>query len=613
MDDADGGRGAEPAGSPRADEAELSLVSPLQGTVVRAPEVGTAVRAGQPVVVVESMKMEHPIPAPQDGYVTGAVATGAPVLRDQVVARVRAGTVHTPAPAVADAGEDLLAALRARHEATGDAARTEQVQRRHATGGRTARENLAHLLDDGSFVELGGLALAAQRGRRSMQELLERTPADGVLTGFGTVRGTPVAVVAYDYTVLAGTQGMVGHRKLDRLFELAARRRTPVVLYAEGGGGRPGDTDHLVVSALDTRAFVLWAGLSGIVPRIAIVHGRCFAGNAALAGCADLVIATASTSWGMGGPAMIAGGGLGDVDADDVGPLATHVDAGTVDVAVADEAAATEVAIDLLGLLTRSRLPGACADQEALRRVVPADRRRAFDVHAVLDVLFDTGSVCELRPQYAAGMVTALARLDGRPVGVLANNGLHEAGAVTAEGAGKAARFLQLCDAFGLPVVSLVDTPGMMVGPQAEGTGLVRHTARLFVAGATLTVPFVAVVLRRAYGLGGQAMLAGGSHEPLLTLAWPTGELAPMGLQGAVRLGLRRELAALTDPAERAAEVARLTAWAQQQASAVNVASVFEIDDVIDPADTRQLLSAALADVVPSPGDPVRRRVVDTW
>ncbi|MGZ6825606.1 MAG: carboxyl transferase domain-containing protein, partial [Mycobacteriales bacterium] len=555
-----------------------TLTAPLQGTVVACVEPGTAVRAGQAVVVVESMTMEHAVAATEAGTVGAVhVVVGDTVVRGQRLAELApAGEVAAQDEQAAPVERHALERLRVRRAAVRDDARPEQVQRRHDRGGRTARENVADLVDEGSWVEYGALAVAAQRGRRTMEELVARTPADGVLAGFATVDGAPVAVVSYDYTVLAGTQGMVGHRKQDRLFELVARQRTPVVLYAEGGGGRPGDTDHLVVSALDTRAFVLWAGLSGVVPRIAVVSGSCFAGNAALAGSSDLVVATASSSWGMGGPAMIEGGGLGVVAPQDVGPLAVQVAAGSVDVAVEDEAEATAVVRQLLGYFT-GPVPGQAPDQALLRDVVPEDRRRAYDVRDVLTGLFDVGSVLELRPAFAPGMVTALARLDGRAVGVVANNPLHLAGAVTSHGADKAARFLQLCDAFALPVVSLVDTPGMMVGPEAEATGLVRHSSRLFVAGATLTVPVVAVVLRKAYGLGAQAMLAGGTHEPLLTLAWPTGELAPMGLEGAVRLGFRRELAAAEDPE---AEVERLVAFALEHTSAVNAASVFEVDDV---------------------------------
>jgi acetyl-CoA carboxylase carboxyltransferase component len=505
--------------------------------------------------------------------------------------------------------DDLDEVLR-RRAATRDDARPEAVERRHAAGGRTARENIEDLVDPGSFVEYGRFAIAAQRARRELEELIARTPADGLVAGTARVDGAPCAVLSYDYTVLAGTQGALGHRKKDRLFELIERMRLPTVFFAEGGGGRPGDTDYPVVSALDTRAFALWARLSGVVPRIAVVAGRCFAGNAVIAGCSDLIVATQDVSLGMGGPAMIEGGGLGTVAADEVGPLDTQVRNGVVDVAVADEAEATAVARRLLGYFRGPAAPGEAPDQTALRDAVPERARRAYHVAPVIETLADAGSVTFLRPGFARGMVTALGRVEGRPVGILANDTMHLAGAITSDGSDKAARFLALCDAFGLPVVSLVDTPGFMVGPETEATGLVRHGSRMLVAGAALRVPLVVVILRRGYGLGAQAMVGGSLHEPLLTVAWPTAELGPMGLEGAVRLGFRRELEAIADAGERERRVRELTAAAQLNAKALNAATLFELDDVIDPAETRGLIAATLAAAAP-PGEP--RRFVDTW
>ena len=509
--------------------------------------------------------------------------------------------------------EDLTELLE-RRARTEDGARPEAVERRHATGGRTARENVADLIDPGSWVEYGRYAIAAQRLRRDVDELIARTPADGMLAGTARVGGSPVAVLAYDYTVLAGTQGVLGHKKKDRLFELIERMRLPVVFFAEGGGGRPGDSDYPVVSALDTRAFALWARLSGIVPRIAIVHGRCFAGNAVIAGCADLIVATENVSIGMGGPAMIAGGGLGDVHPDAVGPRAMQEPNGMLDLVVADEAEAVAVTKTLLAyFLGPADPPGPAPDQERLRDLVPERQRRAYKIEPIVETLADEGSVTFLRPRFAPEMVTALARIEGRAIGVIANNTMHMAGAITSDGADKAARFLQLCDAFGLPVVSLIDTPGMMVGPKAEATGLVRHTSRLLVTAAALRVPFIGVILRRAYGLGAQAMVAGSLHEPLLTVAWPSAHLGPMGLEGAVRLGLRKELEAIPDEAEREQRVRDLTAQAEHNARALNAAALFEIDDVIDPAETRSLIASTLAAASLHERSAPAHRFVDTW
>jgi acetyl-CoA carboxylase carboxyltransferase component len=523
-----------------------------------------------------------------------------------------------------EAGEDRaamrpdLAELLARRALTEDAARPEAVERRHAAGGRTARENLADLVDAGSFVEYGRFAIAAQRGRRELDDLIRRTPADGFIGGTATVNGelfgerAACAVLSYDYTVLAGTQGALGHRKKDRLFELIERLRLPAVIFAEGGGGRPGDTDYPVVSALDTRAFALWARLSGLVPRIAIVAGRCFAGNAVLAGCSDLIVAAEGSSLGMGGPAMIEGGGLGKVDPDAVGPLETQARNGVVDAVAADEAEATTIAKRLLGYFQGSTPPGGAADQTALREMVPERARRAFAVGPVIETLADVGSVTFLRERFAPELVTALARIEGRPLGFIANDSRHTAGALTSEASDKAARFLSLCDAFGLPVVSLLDTPGYMVGPEAEATGLVRHASRLLVAGAALRVPLIAVVLRRGYGLGAQAMAGGSLHEPLLTVAWPGAHLGPMGLEGAVRLALRKELEAIADDEERERRVRELTTAAEENAKALNAASLFELDDVIDPARTREVIARTLraAGTAPPAGRP---RPVDTW
>jgi acetyl-CoA carboxylase carboxyltransferase component len=518
-----------------------------------------------------------------------------------------------------DLEREDLAELRKRVALTEDSARSEAVQRRHAAGGRTARENVADLVDPGSFVEYGRLAIAAQRTRRDVQELIERTPADGLVAGTARVNGdvfgesAACAVLSYDYTVLAGTQGALGHRKKDRLFELIERMRLPTVFFAEGGGGRPGDTDFPVVSALEVRAFALWAGLSGLVPRIAVVKGRCFAGNAVIAGCSDLIVATEDVSIGMGGPAMISGAGLGEVDADEIGPIDMQAPNGVVDVVVADEAEAVAATKKLIGYFQGSTAVGLAADQARLRELVPERERRAYKVAPIIETLADEGSVTYLRERFAPEMVTALARIEGRPVGVIANNTMVLAGAVTSAAADKAARLMQLCDAFGLPIISLVDTPGYMVGPKAESEALVRRACRMLVAGAALRVPLLAVILRRAYGLGAQAMMAGSTHQPLLTVAWPSAHLGPMGLEGAVRLALRKELEAIEDEAERERRVRDVTAAAQANAKATNAAQLFEIDDVIDPAETRRLLASTLAAAGGSEPPTAHHRFVDTW
>src|SRR5262245_4249210 len=500
--------------------------------------------------------------------------------------------------------------LQRRRELTEDEARPEAVSTRHDRGARTARENVDDLIDDGSWVEYGRYAVAQQRMRRSQEDLISNTPADGLVAGTATVDGHPAAVLAYDYTVLAGTQGTVGHFKKDRMFELIERMRLPVVCFAEGGGGRPGDTDHPVVSALEVRAFALWAMLSGHVPRIAIVAGNCFAGNAVIAGCSDLIIATEGSSLGMAGPAMIAGGGLGNVRAEDVGPVEMQAPNGVLDIVVEDEKEAVAVSRRLLGYFRGPVEKWSAAEQLGLRDAVPESSRRAYDVMPIVQTIADESSVTALRERFAPELVTALARIEGRPVGILANNSAFMAGVVTGEAADKAARFMQLCDAFGIPVVSLIDTPGYMVGPEAERDALVRHCCRMLIAGAALSVPTVAILLRRAYGLGAQAMAFGSLHEPLLTVAWPDATLGPMGLEGAVRLAMRRDLEAIADEGEREQRVRDLTAQMYEHARALNAAQIFEIDDVIDPADTRATIARTLA----AAGDPPpSRRTVDSW
>lgn len=535
------------------------------------------------------------------------------------ITRVHVGWLASDAVSDESLRDDHAELLR-RRELTEDAARPDAVARRHEAGARTARENIADLVDEGSFVEYGRFAIAAQRHRRDLDDLIARTPADGLVAGTARINGdlfgdegSACAVLSYDYTVLAGTQGALGHRKKDRLFELIERLRLPTVFFAEGGGGRPGDTDYPSVSALDARAFKLWAALSSVVPRIAVVHGRCFAGNAVIAGCADLIVATENTSIGMGGPAMIAGGGLGDVPPDEVGPISMQAPNGVVDVVVADEAEAVAVTKRLIGYFQGRTEPGPVADQTRLRTIVPERARRAYQVAPIIETIADEGSVTFLRTKFAPEMVTALARIDGRPVGVIANNTMVMAGAITAGAADKAARFLQLCDAFGLPVLSLVDCPGYMVGPAAESEALVRRASRMLVAGASLEVPLVAVILRRGYGLGAQAMTGGSLREPALTVAWSGAHLGPMGLEGAVRLGMRKELEAIADEDEREERVRQATAAAQENAKALNAAALFEIDDVIDPAQTREIIINTLTAATAHAPEREGRRFVDTW
>ena len=603
-----------------------SLRSPLIGTVVAVKVVnGDVVSAGTEIMVIESMKMEHPVVAETSCRISALFVTvGQSVAEGEVLAECVAESVSTNevASAVSASGKRAdLEQLRLRQELLRDESRSEAVAKRHAKGQRTARENVADLIDDGTFVEYGSFGVAAQRSRRSEEDLIANTPADGLITGiakinsklFGSER-TNCAVVAYDYTVLAGTQGFINHRKKDRIFEVAKRNMTPVVLFAEGGGGRPGDTDAPGVAGLDVMSFASFAQLSGLVPSVGIASGYCFAGNAALLGCCDVVIATENSNIGMAGPAMIEGGGLGVVKPTDIGPIATQTANGVVDIRVADEAEAVAVAKKYLSYFQGVTTAFSRHSEDALRELVPEQRTRVYDVRAVINTLADIDSVLELRSDFGVGIVTAFARIEGKPVGIIANNPAHLGGAIDTPGADKMARFVQLCDAFDIPLISLCDTPGFMVGPDAEESAQVRHFSRLFVTAASVTIPWITVVLRKGYGLGAQAMAGGSFHAKDMIVAWPSGEFGGMGLEGAVRLGFKKELDAAGTPGERQELEDRLIAAAYVRGSALSMASHTEIDDVIDPADTRQRILGVLAACpTPLPRTAKKRPMIDTW
>ena len=623
---------------PAQGHAWQDLCAPVRGTVVTVDAVpGQVCRAEQVLLVLESMKMELPLACPCDAEIVHVLCSvgevveeGAVMVQWRVAAAPTQGVEGGESASTAHA-PDLLEPPRAelvrlleRRALLQDAARPEAIARRHAGGLRSARENVADLLDTGSFNEFGAFAVAAQRSRRSEEDLQAHTPADGLITGTGTVHGRPCAVMAYDYTVLAGTQGVWNHAKSDRLLEVARRSRLPLVLFAEGGGGRPGDVDWPGVAGLDCTTFASLAALSGQVPLVGIVAGRCFAGNAALLGCCDLIIAVEGASIGLGGPAMIEGGGLGRVEPDAVGPVDVHWANGVVDVRVPDEAAAVDVARRWLGLVADGNVQGASSAVDAprgrnavgstavagskdapgavsggdplgLREALPAQRNTAFDPRPILQTVCDAGSWLELRQGFGAGVVTAVARLGGRPVALAASDCRHLGGALDGPACDKLARFLRLADAQGWPVITFVDTPGFMVGPDSERTGLVRRAGDLFIAAARLRVPLLSVMLRRGFGLGAMALAGGHFHRPQATCAWPAAEFGPMGLEGAVRLGFRKELQEQPEGPLREALFQRLLAQAVQRGQALNMASHLEVDDVIDPAETRDWLLRQLA------------------
>ncbi|WP_439814189.1 carboxyl transferase domain-containing protein [Zavarzinia sp. CC-PAN008] len=620
-----------PRDIPMADAPEdsVGVPAPLQGKVVAIDvKVGDTVRAGQAVAVLEAMKMEHVVEATVGGVVSlVAVDPGDVLFEGQALLFVTPADV---AGAEALAAEEIdldairpdLAEVIERHRITLDEARPDAVARRRKTGQRTARENVNDLVDPGTFIEYGALTLAAQRRRRSLEELLRMSPADGLVVGIGSVNGdkfddeqSRTAVMSYDYTVLAGTQGMNNHKKTDRFLRVVEQNRLPFVLFAEGGGGRPGDTDALGSAGLDVMTFYEFARLSAMMPRLGVVSGYCFAGNAALLGCCDTIIATKKSYIGMGGPAMIEGGGLGVYKPTEVGPVEDQVPNGVIDLLVEDEAEAVAASKQYLSYFQGAVKDWTAADQRLLRRAIPENRLRVYDVRQVIETLADTGSVMELRREFGIGILTCFVRIEGRPFGLIANNPMHLGGAIDAPAGDKAARFIQLCDAFDIPMISLCDTPGFMVGPEVEKTAQVRRVSRMFVAAATASVPIFTIVLRKGYGLGAQAMAGGSFHAPFFIASWPTGEFGGMGLEGAVRLGYRNELAALTDPVERDALYRKLLDKLYENGKAINMAAFLEIDAVIDPLETRRWIMRGLRSVPkrPLPPEGKRRPFVDTY
>jgi acetyl/propionyl-CoA carboxylase alpha subunit/acetyl-CoA carboxylase carboxyltransferase component len=614
--------------APTGPDGSAAVASPIQGTIVAIDvAIGDEVHQGQQVAVVEAMKMEHVITAPHGGIVRAVTMAAGDVVREGypivfiqevAVAGGAAAAVAGPDP---DHIRDDLRESHARHALGLDENRPDAVARRRKLGYRMSRENIDRLVDRGSFKEYWPLVVARQHQRNTIEALRQNTPGDGVVAGMASINGALVEaarsraiIIHYDYTVLAGTQGHRNHYKQDRMFELAQRFKLPVVLFGEGGGGRPGEDDIGPRVAVDTHTFTTFSQLSGLVPLVAVVNGRTFAGNTALVACSDVIIATEGSTLGMGGPAMIEGGGLGIYTPEEVGPMSVQVPNGVVDILVKDEDAAVDVAKQYLSYFQGAVSAWEAPDQRRLRHAVPENRLRLYDMRTIIGTIADKGSVLELRAKFGIGIITAFIRVEGQPMGVIANNPHHLAGAVDSDGADKGARFLQLCDAFDIPVLSLVDCPGIMVGPDVERTALVRHCTRLFNVGANMTVPLFTVIVRKAYGLGAQAMCGAGTLVGFFAVAWPTAEFAGMNIEGAVKLGYRKELMAIEDPEARLAEFQRRTATAYDRAKAVNAAAGGGIDDVIDPADTRDWIASGLKRLPPAPARTGKKYpYIDPW
>ncbi len=609
-------------------EGTVGLRAPIQGTIVSIDVAeGDAVAKGAQVAIVEAMKMEHVIVAEVGGLVREiTMSVGETVLEGWPIvlleeAEVDGEVTETAQEIDPDHIRPDLQELLDRRAYTLDENREKAVEKRKGRGFRMIRESIAQLVDEGSFNEYWPLIVANQHTRHELETLRKNTPGDGVVAGTASINGdkfgdeaSRAMVVAYDYTVLAGTQGWNGHYKKDRMFALAKDLRLPMIVFSEGGGGRPGDDVKGSWIAWDVPTFTMFSQLSGLVPMIGINNGRCFAGNTALLACCDVIIATEASTIGMGGPAMIEGGGLGVYTPEEVGPMSFQVPNGVVDILVRDEEEAVEVAKQYLSYFQGPVEEWEAADQRKLRHVIPEKRTRLYEMRDLIETLVDRGSVLEIRKAFGIGVITCFARIEGRPVGIVANNPHHLAGALDSDGADKGARFLQLCDAFDIPVVSLMDCPGIMVGPDAEREALVRHAARMFNTGANLTTPLFSVVVRKGYGLGVQAMCGGSGLHGMMSVAWPTAEFAAMNIEGNVKLGYRNDLAAIEDPAERLRVYQEKVDEQYEQARAVNAAVGGGLDDVIDPAETRRWIINSMKRLPPVPvREGKKYPYVDTW
>jgi len=576
--------------------SNINICAPLTGTIIQTHvKTGQDVEPGELLMVLESMKVHVRVEAEISGTIENVlVAVGDNVERDATIITLhqKSKAQHSSSLKInTNSPHSEIDVLKQRQQKTLDPERREAQKKRHSKGYQTARENLAQLCDIKTFREYGQLAVAAQRQRVDYETLKLSTAADGIITGVGEVNQQDTVLIINDYSVLAGTQGYYHHLKLDRILDIASRENLPVIMFTEGGGGRPGDTDVTTVnSGLQCGSFGTWAGLTS-VPRIAVANGYNFAGNAALFGAADITIATRKSWIGMAGPAMIEGGGLGSFKPTDIGPIDVQSANGTVDIVVENEQQACTVARQVLSFFQGSTDSFSSADQTALQAAMPSERRQTYAVREILIQVFDTDSFIELQANFGPSIIIGFARMAGAPVGIIAYDSHHLGGAIDADAGQKATQFMELCDQFSIPMISFCDTPGFMVGPDHESQGAVRKLAKLFKAGAQLTTPFYAVILRKCYGLGAQAMLGGSTNHPSYTIAWPTGEFGPMGLEGAVKLGFRKELEAEQSLEKRETLFNELLTQQYARGKAIEVASVLEIDAVIDPAETRSTLT----------------------
>ena len=575
------------------------LAAPLGGVLARfAVAAGEPVRAGQLVAVVEAMKMEHAVHAAESGVVLALQAqVGEAVTAGRPLLWLEPQHVEHEGEAGAASGDDPLAAerlreLREHKAALQDEARAEAVARQRARQALTARERIARLCDAGSFVEMGAL-VAGESGHAA--------PADGLVIGSARIDGRPAIVMSQDFSVFGGSSGPLGKAKLIRGLQRARMNGIPVVMLFDGGGHRIQDGQNSRQFSGSTTVFQEFSRLSGWVPIVSAVLGAGFAANTNYCAMSDYVIMVRGLSeMGLAGPALVKAGTGETITGQALGGADVQVDRnGLADLAVdsEDEAfAAVRRFLSFLPANARAEPPPAGVVQaphtEDLAHIVPANTRIAYDMREVLARIADAGSHFELKPTHGANIVTALARLDGRAVGFIGNQPLVRGGMIDGAAAEKAARFIALCDAYGLPLVYLVDVPGMSIGSEAERTTLGRRSAKLLYELGHATVPRASVVLRKGYGLGYVAMCGGRGFDPDACLAWPTAEICAMSIEGSVDVAYRKQFVDAPDPAAKRAEI---IAGIRAKVSALQAAAGFGIDDVIEPAQTRERLIEVFA------------------
>jgi acetyl/propionyl-CoA carboxylase alpha subunit/acetyl-CoA carboxylase carboxyltransferase component len=621
-----------PKSSPSADLSNCLddplIYAPFAGVIRQVfVKQGSKVHKGQVLAVIEAMKMETQIYAPYSAEVAQIncqidqniekhelLFKLLPVGNDSenIEQETTLLEINTP--------RESCVKLHLRKQQLLDINRKDKIAKRLQQGKLSARQVIEQLVEPDSFREYGALVIAAQRQRRSIKELEELSPGDGLITGIGQIRSSTeneklitVAIAIYDNSVFAGTQGYMGHRKIERLFSLARDRGYPVILFAEGGGGRPGDIDAYRAIGFDMMPFVSLAQLNGHVPIIGIATGSCFAGNAAFLGCSDLIIATSKSNIGMAGPAMIEGAGLGQFKAGEIGSSDVQTQSGVIDILVDSDIEAIARTKAILSYVFNTEMNWTAHDQHQLQSLIPVAPNQGFDIRQLVSTLCDKKSVMELRSNFGKAIATFIARVEGRSIGIVANDCLFNGGAIDSDAADKFSRFLNLCNFYRLPVLTLCDTPGFMVGPEAEKTATVRHAARILVSAAKLTVPMMTVIIRKSFGLGAQAMAGGSFHRPTATLSWPDATYGAMGLEGAVKLGFKKELDSISDPAIRELRFSELLQEFQAKGSAINVASYFEVDDVIDPAETRGWISKILVNDPHEAPDQKNHCHLDPW